>query len=88
MLRKRLFPSCTGLRNKFEDGIKIWAKQELPHPDIIELTVAMAEIENFYDIGGRKFDNNEPSKPRLKPKSNGRGNKDEVEKNGEGLRAS
>ncbi|KAG8474454.1 hypothetical protein CXB51_034098 [Gossypium anomalum] len=48
----------------------------------------MAEAENFYDVGGRKFDNNESSKPKSRPKGNGGGDKDQGEKNDEGLRAS
>ncbi|KAK8346069.1 hypothetical protein V6Z12_A07G190200 [Gossypium hirsutum] len=68
----------------FEDGLKMWAKQELHRLDITELTEAMAKAENFYDVGGRKFDNNDSYKPKSRPKDNGGGNKDQREKNDEG----
>ncbi|KAK5785771.1 hypothetical protein PVK06_040389 [Gossypium arboreum] len=72
----------------FEDGLKIWAKQELRCLSITELTISMDEAENFYDIGGRNFDNSESSKPKSRPKGNDGGDKDQREKNGEGPRAS
>ncbi|KAG8474091.1 hypothetical protein CXB51_033770 [Gossypium anomalum] len=65
----------------FEDGLKMWAKQELRRLGITELTIAMAEEEIFYNVGGRKFDNSESSKPKSRPKGNGGGKKDPVEKN-------
>ncbi|KAK5785550.1 hypothetical protein PVK06_040146 [Gossypium arboreum] len=72
----------------FEDGLKIWVKQELCRLDITELTEAMAKAESFYDFGGRKFDNNDSSKPKSRPKDNGGGNNDQREKNDEGPKSS
>ncbi|KAH1115214.1 hypothetical protein J1N35_008592 [Gossypium stocksii] len=71
----------------FEDGLKMWAKQELRRLGITELTAAMAKAENFYEVGGRKFENNESSKPKSRPKGNGGGDKDQVERKGKGPRA-
>ncbi|MBA0575492.1 hypothetical protein Golob_027465, partial [Gossypium lobatum] len=67
----------------FEDGLKMWAKQELRLLGITDLTIAMAEEKNFYDVGGRKFDNSDASKPKPRLKGNGGGDKDQTEKNGE-----
>ncbi|KAK5840324.1 hypothetical protein PVK06_009218 [Gossypium arboreum] len=72
----------------FEDGLEMWAKQELHRLGITNLTVAMVEAKNFYDVGERKFDNSKSSKPKPRPKGNGEGDKDQVEKNGKGPRAS
>ncbi|MBA0671583.1 hypothetical protein Goklo_024438, partial [Gossypium klotzschianum] len=35
----------------FEDGLKPWAKHELRRQGITELTVAMAEVESFVELG-------------------------------------
>ncbi|XP_016684229.2 uncharacterized protein [Gossypium hirsutum] len=70
----------------FEDGLKMWAKQELHRLGITDLTVAMVEAENFYEVGGRKFDNSDASKPKPRPKGNGGGDKEQTERNGEALR--
>ncbi|KAK8292831.1 hypothetical protein V6Z11_D06G146200 [Gossypium hirsutum] len=71
----------------FEDELKMWAKQELRCLGITDLTVAMAEAEKFYDVGGRKFDNSDASKPKPRPKGNGRRDKEQTERNGEAPRA-
>ncbi|MBA0552298.1 hypothetical protein Golob_023124, partial [Gossypium lobatum] len=51
----------------------MWAKQELHRLGITDLTISMAEAENFYDVRERKFDNSESSKPKSRPKCNGKG---------------
>ncbi|XP_040948667.1 uncharacterized protein [Gossypium hirsutum] len=71
----------------FEDGLRMWAKQELRRLGITDLTVAMAEAENFYEVGGRKFDNNDASKPKPRPKGSGGGDKEKTERSGEAPRA-
>ncbi|MBA0670774.1 hypothetical protein Goklo_029789, partial [Gossypium klotzschianum] len=38
----------------FEDGLKSWAKHELRRQGITELTVAMAEVESFVELGPTK----------------------------------
>ncbi|MBA0753916.1 hypothetical protein Gogos_021753, partial [Gossypium gossypioides] len=57
----------------FEDELKPWANHDLYRQGITELTVAMAEVESFVELGPTK-DNFELSKP------NGKGN---VERNHE-----
>ncbi|MBA0608048.1 hypothetical protein Godav_020298 [Gossypium davidsonii] len=49
----------------FEDRLKSWAKHELHRQGITELTVAMAEVESFVELGPTK-DKFESSKPNGK----------------------
>ncbi|MBA0638598.1 hypothetical protein Godav_029145 [Gossypium davidsonii] len=51
----------------FEDGLNLWAKHELCRQGITELSVAIAEVESFVELGPAK-DKFESSKP------NGKGN--------------
>ncbi|MBA0630563.1 hypothetical protein Godav_002647 [Gossypium davidsonii] len=51
----------------FEDGLKLWAKYKLCRQGITELTIAMAKVESFVELGLTK-DKFESSKP------NGKGN--------------
>ncbi|MBA0624778.1 hypothetical protein Godav_010069 [Gossypium davidsonii] len=60
----------------FEDGLKSWAKHELYRQGIAELTVAMAEVESFVELGPTK-DKFQSSKPN--GKGNGESNHEEDE---------
>ncbi|KAH1031910.1 hypothetical protein J1N35_044084 [Gossypium stocksii] len=60
----------------FEGGLKPWVKHELCRQGITELTVAMAEVESFVELGPMK-DKLESSKPN--GKGNGKGNHEEDE---------
>ncbi|KAK8271103.1 hypothetical protein V6Z12_D11G241300 [Gossypium hirsutum] len=67
----------------FMDGLKPWAKQELQHRGVQELTKAMSVAESFAEFGGKK-DNPNSSKPRFNQKGNSGGDKERPTRNGNG----
>lgn len=68
----------------FMDGLKPLVKQELERHGVEELTKAMITAKPLLELGIKKLEKSESSKPKFKPNDNGRGDKDKPTKNGDG----